>query len=339
MESGPSRLLLLPVDPPQTAQLLSEPDEAVHAEPAIVFPAPPPRALRTPRRSPIEPVPLAIDDRAPRDVFVAAADATNAADEDEKAAADAHAPGSATAPVPVRQRVAAAVDPATADDGLWLAAEEVETEAEADVAPVRENTASHSPISGNSEPARGVQREPASRPQEAADSPESIPARSPARRRRDATAQAASPALADSSAKAAEGAEPTEVHFGTLLRRARERHGLTLNDVADRTRISPRWIRALEDAQLDILPAPVFVSGYLRTYARLVGLDGQDLLARYQTLSRKRAQALAPTERGFKVRRHGQPVQVPAWLIAALLSGVTVIVLGVLWLTNTLWRR
>lgn len=112
-----------------------------------------------------------------------------------------------------------------------------------------------------------------------------------------------------------------------------------MNDVADRTRISPRWIRALEDAQLDILPAPVFVSGYLRTYARLVGLDGQDLLARYQTLSRKRAQALAPTERGFKVRRHGQPVQVPAWLIAALLSGVTVVVLGALWLTNTLWRR
>ncbi len=130
-----------------------------------------------------------------------------------------------------------------------------------------------------------------------------------------------------------------EVHFGILLRRARERRGLALSDVADKTRISPRWIRAIEEAQLDILPAPVFVSGYLRTYARLVGLDGQDLLERYHSLARKRAQAQTPHERGFTVRRHGQQVQVPRWVLFLVLLGLTAAVLAGLWLTNTFWRR
>lgn len=162
------------------------------------------------------------------------------------------------------------------------------------------------------------------------------PVRRPAPERRQAKRPAAEPEppLVDETA-----GPPGEVHFGTLLRRARERSGLALADVADKTRISPRWIRALEDAQLDILPAPVFVSGYLRTYARLVGLDGQDLLERYHALARKRAQAQVPHERGFTVRRHGQQVLIPPWLLFLILLGVTGGVLAVLWLTNTFWRR
>lgn len=162
------------------------------------------------------------------------------------------------------------------------------------------------------------------------------PVRRPAPERRQAKRPAAEPEppLADETA-----GPPGEVHFGTILRRARERSGLALADVADKTRISPRWIRALEDAQLDILPAPVFVSGYLRTYARLVGLDGQDLLERYHALARKRAQAQVPHERGFTVRRHGQQVLIPPWLLFLILLGVTGGVLAILWLTNTFWRR
>ena len=311
MDSGPSRLLLLPVDPPQPDP--PDPDEAVHAEPAIVFPTPPPRALRTPRRSPLEPLARTLDESVSTEARFGVDFPSDAASAAEPT----------PLPVPLRQHVAAAVEPEAPDEVLPLPMEE----------------AADRPPHERSQPAPTPLREVAARPLDAADSPESPAQRGPARRRRDSASQPPPVPLAEPMAKDPEGAERTEVHFGTLLRRARERNGLTLSDVADRTRISPRWIRALEDAQLDILPAPVFVSGYLRTYARLVGLDGQDLLARYQTLSRKRAQALAPTERGFKVRRHGQPVQVPAWLVAALLGGITTVVLGVLWLTNSLWRR
>lgn len=80
-----------------------------------------------------------------------------------------------------------------------------------------------------------------------------------------------------------------DIHFGVLLRRARERRGMSQQDVVRLTRISERWIPALEDARLDMLPAPVFVSGYVRSYARTVGLDEQELLSRYHALTQQQA--------------------------------------------------
>jgi cytoskeletal protein RodZ len=95
-----------------------------------------------------------------------------------------------------------------------------------------------------------------------------------------------------------------ELHFGTLLRRARERRGLSQQDVVRVTRISDRWIPALEEARLDLLPAPVFVSGYVRSYARAVGLDERDMLDRYHALVQHREeQARAAREELCAARR------------------------------------
>ncbi len=81
---------------------------------------------------------------------------------------------------------------------------------------------------------------------------------------------------------------PAELHFGILLRRARERRGFTVQNIAEVTRIADRWISSLEEARLDLLPAPVFVIGYVRSYARTVGLDEQDLVDRYHALTQQR---------------------------------------------------
>lgn len=102
---------------------------------------------------------------------------------------------------------------------------------------------------------------------------------------------------------------PAELHFGILLRRARERQGMSVQDVVRVTRIAERWLPALEEGRLDLLPAPVFVTGYVRAYARFVGLDEGDMVERYQALVQQRAvqmEALslpepviaAPAERG-----------------------------------------
>lgn len=91
---------------------------------------------------------------------------------------------------------------------------------------------------------------------------------------------------------------PVPLHFGMVLRRAREARGMTIADVAQKTRISSRWVQALEDAELDGLPAPVFVSGYLRSCARLLGLDGEALLTRYHDLVQSHSGSASPVERG-----------------------------------------
>jgi cytoskeletal protein RodZ len=70
--------------------------------------------------------------------------------------------------------------------------------------------------------------------------------------------------------------------FGHILREARENKGLTLAEVQDKTRINARFLAALEQGDYNKLPTPVHVRGFLRNYARFLGLDPQPLVERYE---------------------------------------------------------
>ncbi|HWW24279.1 MAG TPA: helix-turn-helix domain-containing protein, partial [Caulobacter sp.] len=70
--------------------------------------------------------------------------------------------------------------------------------------------------------------------------------------------------------------------IGSALRAAREFHGLTLQDVADATRIRQGYIEALEALRLDELPSRPFTIGYVKSYAKVLGLDGDDAVARFK---------------------------------------------------------
>jgi transcriptional regulator with XRE-family HTH domain len=67
--------------------------------------------------------------------------------------------------------------------------------------------------------------------------------------------------------------------LGSTLRRAREARGLTLEDAERDTRISRRYLQALENEEFDIIPAPVYARGFLRSYSQYLGLDPQRMLA------------------------------------------------------------
>lgn len=64
---------------------------------------------------------------------------------------------------------------------------------------------------------------------------------------------------------------------GEQLRAAREAQGLQLEDVASRTRIPTRHLQMIERGEYTGLPAPTYSAGFIKTYARLLGLDGQRL--------------------------------------------------------------
>ena len=72
--------------------------------------------------------------------------------------------------------------------------------------------------------------------------------------------------------------------FGARLAQARERRGWSINEIASRVRLSPKQVSALERMALEELPGPVFVRGFLRTYAREVGLDAAPLLDDYNVM-------------------------------------------------------
>lgn len=89
--------------------------------------------------------------------------------------------------------------------------------------------------------------------------------------------------------------------FGSWLRRQREAREISLRDIAERTKIGIRYLEALEEDRFDILPAPVFTKGFLREYARYVGLSADEVINHY--LSAHRLEALEQTDPGrAKVR-------------------------------------
>jgi transcriptional regulator with XRE-family HTH domain len=69
--------------------------------------------------------------------------------------------------------------------------------------------------------------------------------------------------------------------FGEELRREREIRGISLKEIADATKVSKRFLEALERNDHRTLPAPVFTRGFVREYARYVGLNVEEIVNRY----------------------------------------------------------
>ncbi len=69
--------------------------------------------------------------------------------------------------------------------------------------------------------------------------------------------------------------------FGEELRREREIRGISLKEIADATKISKRFLEAIERNDHKTLPAPVFTRGFIREYARYLGLNADDVVNRY----------------------------------------------------------
>src|SRR5512146_2068377 len=69
--------------------------------------------------------------------------------------------------------------------------------------------------------------------------------------------------------------------FGGHLRQAREQRGVTLRQIADRTKISVPALEALERNDISRLPGGIFTRAFVRAYAREVGIDPEDTVRRF----------------------------------------------------------
>jgi cytoskeletal protein RodZ len=89
--------------------------------------------------------------------------------------------------------------------------------------------------------------------------------------------------------------------FGEKLRKQREQRGIALDAISSTTKISTRMLRALEDEHFDQLPGGVFNKGFVRAYARQVGLDEEEAITDYLAALREsqiQQQAILPDFRG-----------------------------------------
>ena len=69
--------------------------------------------------------------------------------------------------------------------------------------------------------------------------------------------------------------------FGDKFRKAREKKELSLDDVSNVTKISSRMLRAIEEEHFDDLPGGVFNKGFIRAYAKHLGLDSEEAVTDY----------------------------------------------------------
>lgn len=82
---------------------------------------------------------------------------------------------------------------------------------------------------------------------------------------------------------------------------------ISLRDIADRTKISLRYLEAMEADRFDLLPAPLFAKGFLREYARYVGLSPDDVVNHYLSVYSPEELATDPKE-DTRVRARPKPV-------------------------------
>src|ERR1700757_3508611 len=69
--------------------------------------------------------------------------------------------------------------------------------------------------------------------------------------------------------------------FGDRLKKEREERSITLDDIALTTKIGTRMLRALEEEKFDQLPGGIFNKGFVRAYARHLGIDEEHAIADY----------------------------------------------------------
>jgi cytoskeleton protein RodZ len=72
--------------------------------------------------------------------------------------------------------------------------------------------------------------------------------------------------------------------LGEKLRQAREERGISISEVAEQTRISPHYIDSIENDDYRTLPGGIFNKGFVKSYAKYVGIDEQEALQDYSSL-------------------------------------------------------
>jgi cytoskeletal protein RodZ len=71
--------------------------------------------------------------------------------------------------------------------------------------------------------------------------------------------------------------------IGSHLRQYRQKHSISLDDVAAKTCIQARLLNAIEESNISILPEPVYIKGFIKQYANALGLNGAELASGFPT--------------------------------------------------------
>ena len=98
--------------------------------------------------------------------------------------------------------------------------------------------------------------------------------------------------------------------------------GVSLEEVSAATRISTRFLEAIESDRWESLPGGVFNRGFIRSVARYLGLDEDSMVAEYSLETRGRVEAGVVPDPPMEMPRNWKPAIVAAIVLVVILAGV-----------------
>lgn len=119
-------------------------------------------------------------------------------------------------------------------------------------------------------------------------------------------------------------AKMNRTQLGAHLREARESLGLQLEDVSKTTRISKNYLIALEQGEFQKLPNAAYVKGFLRLYAGVIGLSGDEVVAMYERAD-DTATVVVEDDRSQTVKYRAKSSGAGRWLLPLLILAAVLV--------------
>lgn len=116
---------------------------------------------------------------------------------------------------------------------------------------------------------------------------------------------------------------------GQYLKRERELRNISLNEISTATRIRENLLAAIEEDRHDLLPAPVFVKGFLVAYGKHIGLDPDDVVLRYES----------DLKELLEYEEKGPPANAKKGWNRGLLLGTIIVMVGIAIILFNPWRE
>jgi cytoskeletal protein RodZ len=114
--------------------------------------------------------------------------------------------------------------------------------------------------------------------------------------------------------------------LGEKLRTAREARGVSISEIADQTRISSYYLEAIESDDYRVLPGGIFNKGFVKAFAKYVGVDEQEALQDYGKLIAEQGDKLGDVEKPFQrpevLTDGGRGSMLPTLILAAVILGL-----------------
>jgi len=115
-------------------------------------------------------------------------------------------------------------------------------------------------------------------------------------------------------------------NLGALLTRAREKLSLSQKDIASRLNLKEEYIVALDANDFDELPAPTYVRGYIRSYARALNLNADSLINLYEGIAEAPPEILPDVKPTVQASSRDKPVKAVTYLVT-----LTLVILIIAW--------